>query len=199
MTAHKLQAEAKTVTVTVTVATKDMPTCIQALLRNDHVEVRITDNVSVHQSDLEWSGGTRYQFLLVELAASTIVPITKGGSFVLPAGFVVVKTGVFCGKPAAGCVYANANDVTAALPKPTPILPHYLQQTLKAIACYNSNGKARHREDVGIGKQAWEQFVLELVKLGLCNKNGSLTVDGKNAAHNIDSMIINPYSDKFKG
>lgn len=192
---------------TITVAAKDLPPVLSVLLHKEHVEVTLCDSVEI--GSMQWDGGTRYQYAIVELATGHVKPIVDVrpwpqnmnpiGRVEIPSGFVVVQTGTFCGKPSSGHVYANVADVTAALPKLTPELPHHLQQTLKAIATYNSKGKERHRQDAGISRLDWDWFVQELVKLGLCNKNGSLTVEGKNVARNIDSLIINPYSDKFKG
>ncbi len=174
----------------ITVATKDMPPVLQVLLHKQTCEVVLTDSVTISQCDLEWSGGTRYEYALVELATGIVKPIKSAVTFGWKSGFVVVRTGVFCGKPTNGTVYANAVDVTPALPKPAPTLSHTQQQILKVLSCYNSKGKERFRQDMQIKREVWDVHINDFVNIGLCNKNGSLTIEGKNVARTIPNSII---------
>jgi len=72
-----------------------------------------------------WSGGTRYEFVILRLADYAAVNLTHSydnpfedkahESYSIPDGCAVVETGFFCGKPLGIRIYVNSNTFPKAL------------------------------------------------------------------------------------
>lgn len=194
---------------TITVAKDQLPECIRTYIPSDRIDVTLCTEVTLHST--QWDGGTRNVYRAIHLGTGEIKSLHDTrpwpqnmqamDAVTIPEGCIILQTGTFCGRTSAGHIYARAGDVTPALPKPVDValLPHHLQQVLKAIAEYNSKGREGFRSDVGMSKEKWALYLSFLVERGLCKPNSRLTVAGENLARTIDSMILNPYSDKFKG
>ena len=188
---------------------KTLPQHIRNLLPPAHtVNVVLTDRVALES--IQWSEGSRNVYTLANLDDSTIVkPVTDSrpcpqsmfpiGETQIPPRFVIIKTGTFCGKEATPYIYARAEDVAPQIEKPDVELTHLESQVLYCLACYNSSGRKRFRDDFNISKSRWDSFVESLVDKGLATRRGAVTIEGKNRARKLDDLIVNPYSEKSKG
>lgn len=191
----------------ITVAKNQLPEAIRDLVHGNSVDVHLCESVEI--GSIQWNGGTRAEYTLVELATGKRKPIIDSrpwpqsmwpiGKTELPAGFVIVEGGTFCGKPARGCVYARAADVAPALSKQPIELPHALRQVLAALSQYNSKGRERFRSDAMMSRVTWDNHIAKLCERGLCDKRGVLTVEGKNRTRIINSAILNPFCPEFRG
>lgn len=74
-----------------------------------------------------WEGGSRNTYHAVEIATGRVMPSPQynppqfGGpaqapTVDIPEGVAIVKTGVFCGKPATAFVYIHPNTAAPLLP-----------------------------------------------------------------------------------
>lgn len=93
--------------------------------RKHDVYVHVVETVTL--SGTYWDEGSRDTYTAVNLSTRRAVPAPQwapsqfGGpqaapTVTLPAGVAIVRTGVFCGKPATATVYVRAADVTPFLP-----------------------------------------------------------------------------------
>ena len=191
----------------IAVETAKLPAHIARLVDRKYVDVYLTDSVTIGCQ--QWDSGSRTQYAVASLDdASQVKPVHDPrpwpsnmaplGQTAIAPRFVIVETGVFCGKPATPAIYARPEDISPALAAPKVEIPHKLAQILSALGQYNSVGRKRFRQDFGVSQATWDSAIAQLNGLGYCDKRGALTVDGKNAARQIDSMITNPYSEKSK-
>jgi len=188
------------------VATKDLPPHIAAHVGTREVEIRLTDRVTIGSQ--QWSEGSRDLYHVASLDSATIKPVedvrrwpdnmSALGESYLPPRCLIIKTGTFCGKPATPFIYARESDVSPMLPAPAPELTLQQKQVLYCLACFNSSGRKQFRDDFRVSKESWDSTVAELTGLGLATPRGSATVEGKNAARKLDSLIVNPYSEKSR-
>lgn len=191
----------------ISVETSKLPAHIARIVDRKYVDVYLTDSVTIGCQ--QWDSGSRTQYTVASLDDSSMVkpvhdprpwPLNMAplGSTAIAPRCVVISTGTFCGKPATPTIYARPEDISPSLAAPKPELPFKLAQILSAMSQYNSIGRKRFREDFKVSQTMWDSAVAELAALGYCDKRGALTVDGRNAARQIDSMIVNPYSEKSK-
>lgn len=92
-----------------TVPTKSIP-FVKTLFpgyRKREIRVIVSDSVTLH--DLNWSGGTRSEYIMVDLRRKTTTGIgsksvspwdnkDEGRTIQIPEGHAVVQIGYFCGK-----------------------------------------------------------------------------------------------------
>lgn len=93
--------------------------------RRQKVYINPTGNVTFH--DLNWSGGTRSEYVALTLegercgdmsTANNMAPWAnpvEGKSVDIPKGMCVVQGGYFCGKPSTLTLYINPADVGLSL------------------------------------------------------------------------------------
>lgn len=191
----------------ITVETSKLPAHIAAIVDRKFVDVYLTDSVTIGCQ--QWDSGSRTQYHVASLDDSTMVKpvhdprpwpqnMAPLGTSAIAPRCVVISTGTFCGKPATPVIYARPEDISPALAAPKPELPFKLAQILSAMSQYNSIGRKRFREDFRVSQTAWDSALAELAAMGLCTTRGAITIEGRNAARLIDSMIVNPYSEKSK-
>lgn len=188
---------------------RTLPQHIRNLLPPVHtVNVVLTDRVALES--IQWSEGSRNAYTVANLDDPSVIKhVTDSrpwpqsmfpiGETQIPPRFVIVKTGLFCGRTATPYIYARAEDVAPQIEKPAAQLSHIESQVLYCLACYNSSGRKRFRDDFKVTKERWDSVVESLADKGLATLRGSVTIDGKNAARNLDDLIVNPYSEKSKG
>lgn len=194
-------------TTRITIETAKLPAHIAGLIAGKFVDVVLTDSVTIGCQ--QWDSGSRTQYHVAHLDSPTIKPVHDPrpwpqnmaalGESAIASRFVIVSTGTFCGKPATPVVYARPDDISPALAAPKADLSFRLAQILSALSQYNSVGRKRFRADFNVSQAAWDSAVAELAALGYCDKRGAVTIEGRNAARSIDSMITNPYSEKSRG
>jgi hypothetical protein len=93
-------------------------------------DVNLLATTRVTFMDLNWSGGTRSTYSIVRLednavaslsAWSTLAPWEnphEGSTIDLKPGFLVVRTGFFCGKVSTMTVYVHPSNLTPLLGEP---------------------------------------------------------------------------------
>lgn len=193
---------------TISVSTADLPKHIASLLSPcRHVAVYLMDSVEIGSQ--QWSDGSQDIYTVASLDNADMVkpvedsrpwPMNMGplGKTAIPPRFVIIRTGTFCGKPATPVIYARASDISPQIEKPAPTLSHLEKQVLYCLSAYNSSGRARFRDDFRVSKPHWDSVVASLSSKGLATPRASITVEGRNVARGIDSMIVNPYSNLSK-
>ena len=80
--------------------------------------------------DLNWSGGTRSQYVACTLAGKTLGSASnynamapwdprqiEGQTVDIPPGCCIVRAGTFCGKPSTATIYVNPADMPKLLPQ----------------------------------------------------------------------------------
>ena len=89
------------------------------------VHIRAAENVGLY--DLNWSGGTRSTYTVFTLDGQLVSDTSRysqlhpwdnkaeGAKLPLPEGFVVVRTGFFCGKESKATVYVNPANMPKLL------------------------------------------------------------------------------------
>jgi len=103
----------------------------------------------------------------------------------IPAGCVIAQHTTFCGKDLGVTFYANAADIAPMLPAPTEELPDVLKKVLVITRSLISRARRDEAHRMGISAADYDAAVAELKARGLLNKQGALTLDGKNAAQNL--------------
>ena len=188
----------------ISVSTADLPQhIVDAMPECRHVTVYLTDSVEIGSQ--QWSDGSRDIYTIASLDVADMVkavedsrpwPMNMGplGKTAIPPRFVIIRTGTFCGKPATPVIYARAGDISPQIEKPVPTLSHLEKQVLYCLSAYNSSGRARFRDDFRVSKPHWDSVVASLSSKGLATPRASITVEGRNVARDIDSLIVNPYS-----
>jgi hypothetical protein len=114
----------------------DMAAIIRATFpdyRGRKVKLCAAESVTIHMADLNWSGGSRYQYRGATLSGQSTGSLDKHnatapwdkpvGSFdvPIPAGACVVEHVMFCGKDLGLRIYVNPVDLARYLPKPEAI------------------------------------------------------------------------------
>ncbi|MFM7009054.1 MAG: hypothetical protein ACKO0Z_06925 [Betaproteobacteria bacterium] len=189
------------------VETSKLPAHIAAIIDRKYVEVCLTDSVTIGCQ--QWESGSRTQYHVASLDDSTMVKpvhdprpwpqnMAPLGQTAIAPRCVVISTGTFSGKPATPYIYARPEDISPSLEAPKVELPFKLRQILSAVATYNSVGRKRFREDFRVSQTAWDSAIAELAAMGFCDKRGAITIEGRNAARQINSDITNPYSPQSK-
>ena len=105
---------------------KEFRKFLPADYRKRDVYIRAADSVTL--IDLNWSGGTRsiYSIRTIDGAwvndtsrYSALAPWSnraEGVKLPIPAGFVVVETGYFCGKPMTATICVHPSNMPQLLP-----------------------------------------------------------------------------------
>ncbi len=104
---------------------RDMIRAADPAYRKTSARIHVTDSVTL--SGTYWDGGSRDTYTAVNLSTRRAIsapqydPPQAGGpqaapTVTLPAGVAIVRTGVFCGKPATATVYVRAADIAPLLP-----------------------------------------------------------------------------------
>lgn len=193
---------------TISVSTADLPKHIANMLAPcRHVTVYLTDSVEIGSQ--QWDGGSQDIYTIASLDNADMVkpvedsrpwPMNMGplGKTAIPPRFVIIRTGTFCGRTATPVIYARASDISPQIEKPVPTLSHLEKQVLYCLSAYNSSGRARFRDDFRVSKVIWDSVIASLSSKGLATPRAAITVEGRNAARGIDSMIVNPYSSLSK-
>lgn len=74
--------------------------------------------------DLNWSGGTKSEYIIIELSSLEIKPVTalapwieykEGLGIEIPSGFMVVCHSIFCGQDIGLTFYINPQDASKLL------------------------------------------------------------------------------------
>lgn len=90
--------------------------------------IEAAERVTLH--DLNWGGGTRNQYVAVELAGERVnapeVPApwrhqAEGQTLDIPEGWAVVEHSIFCGVDMGLRVYVNPKNLAALLPAPQEV------------------------------------------------------------------------------
>lgn len=153
-----------------------------------------------------WDGGSRESYSLVEIATGRAVPFSGQTSapwsperrevvFDIPAGFVVVRHSVFCGKDMGVQFTLRPEDAAPLLPKPIELSP-VERIVLIATRSYKASygGQDRYQmaaRDLSYRQGAvmpsrsdWDAAKTALIARGLLDKRGAITVAGRNAIGN---------------
>lgn len=113
---------------TITVPTKSVPFIRKLFPDYKRRDIRIVPTEKVSFYDLNWSGGTRQSYSLVRLADEATLSLAhwsqaapwdnpmEGATMDMKPGFLVVRTGFFCGKPSMLTIHVHPSNLTPLLP-----------------------------------------------------------------------------------
>ena len=104
-----------------TVSVSDVPFVKRLFPGYRKRKVVVKNGSAVTLSNLNWDGGSRSEYFLVDLVRNTVIPIgnntaapwnnpDEGRSVTVEPGTAVVKTGTFCGKPSTMVITFNPAD-----------------------------------------------------------------------------------------
>lgn len=157
---------------------------------------RLSTNIP-SRIDSYWSGGSRDSFVFYELNSGQVLdvhsnhPIFEAGRprdlESLPAGVVLVKRSIFCGKDMGIVIYANINDLTPMIPAKVELSENekiVLQHTKSLKSSYagikNYRFHEAHRK-TKITIEEWDEAKQSLINRKLLNRAGAITASGRNA------------------
>ena len=166
------------------------------------VQVRLTESVSFHGT--QWDGGSRSDYLILDLATDKLVPIPEApflapsalheGSHALSAGFVVAEHCLCCGKDIGIILHVNPATLGRLLPSiQSAEVSQDEKIVLTATRCLKSsyNGVKNYRfveakREAGITLERWEAAKQSCIDKGLLDSRGAITSAGKNASNGLD-------------
>jgi len=136
-----------------------------------------------------WSGGTRHEYTVVDVATGERVSLPSNGfhqpdgESVIPQGYVVVEHGTFCGKRMVPTIHTHPGDLAGALPEPSSLsdsMVRVLCATAQYKNTYGGQTGIRQRHS-GLSLEDWNTTQAEAIDKGFLRKNGSITREGRNA------------------
>lgn len=163
------------------------------------VKLHPTENISF--TGTQWNSGYRRQYKLVKLDDMSLVEIPVApflresqlhdDTFTLPPGVAVV---VFqnAGMRSWLEIHANKDNLLPLLPKDVDLTEDektVLEYTRKFKSSYGGISQYR-RHMSGFSKERWDANKDSLVRKGLLDSRGALTMDGKNVASKLSSTLI---------
>ncbi len=142
--------------------------------------------------DSYWDGGSRDYFVFYNLTDGKVFPLGSNHPFfeagkprdlsTLPAGVLIVKHSIFCGKDHGITIYCNAENLTPFLPAPTTDLTRNQHIVLTATCGLKSFARYDEAQSyTGISKTDYAQAQADLIALGYLNKASAVTPKGRNA------------------
>ncbi len=146
-----------------------------------------------------WDGGSRSFFVFANLATGEVSnscpvqsafdrPIAGLDAVSLPDGFACLEHTISCGKDSGITIHihsANAGKFLPAQVELTRFENIVLAYTRCLKSSYAGQSNYRFREanrETGISVYDWETSKANLITRGFLNKQGALTISGKNAA-----------------
>lgn len=149
-----------------------------------------------HKFQLEsgWSEGSCEKFVIVKLDDMTAVNVSgmdfvgngfnrMGKEFQLPEGFAIVVHATILGKDAGITIFLLADNAAKLIVAPVELTQNekiVLAATRSLKSSYGGMSNYRQKES-GLSLAVWNETSDALKAKGLLAKNGSVTVDGKNA------------------
>ena len=166
------------------------------------VQVRSTESVAF--SDTQWSGGSRSDYRILDLASDKLLSIPEApfmarsalheASHALPAGFVVAEHSRFCGKDIGIILHVNPATLGRLLPSiQSAEVSHDEKIVLTATRTLRSSyGGVKNlrfveaKRETGITLERWEAAKQACIDKGLLDTRGAITSAGKNACNGLD-------------
>jgi hypothetical protein len=163
-------------------------------------QVRTAESVTLH--DNYWSGGTKSDYMGVNLASGEIHSpecSEYGNPFVHPdiptvrlaPGLAIVEHSRFCGKDMGIVIHVHPDNLGKLLPAPTALSEPeriVLWATRSFKAGYGGDPENRYHEarrETSITRDDWTRGKAMAVEKGLLDKRGAITVAGRNAIADI--------------
>lgn len=144
-----------------------------------------------------WDGGSRDYYSFYELSTGKVLDVGSNHHFFesgrpseldsLPAGIVIVKYSIFCGKDMGITIYANSGDLTPMLPPKVDLTPHekivleYTRSYKSSYAGIKNYRFVEAKRTTGVRLDEWEAAKATLIEKKLLNKRGAITPAGRNA------------------
>lgn len=144
-----------------------------------------------------WDGGSRDYYAAVELATLRTVALPDSHPYfdrhsapagiertIIPAGVVIVRHTIFCGKDLGLTVHVRPDDRNPALLPPAVTLTDDQRFVLAITASLKAFARDDERRSYGMPKAVWEAVKAECIAAGYLNKAGAITPAGRNAVGN---------------
>lgn len=177
---------------------RDIPAFLRGGYSGNKFQVRVCETVTIPADAGLWSGGSRSQYVGVDMVSYTRYPLSydntspwnearKEHTVKLEPGKAIVEHSMFCGKDMGLRIYIHPDNATKLLPVKVELDP-VEQLVLNATASYKSsyNGKDRYQMATEYSKNPpsrteWSAAKESLRVKGLLDARGAITVKGKNA------------------
>ena len=181
---------------------KDIPTSLsRAMGGYNGTKFRITGTERVTFHDMQWSGGTRSTYTVVNLETGETKPLQdprafpqnmgQPGSAEIELNWCVVEHSMFCGKDHGLTFHVHPDNMAKLLPEPGTALDPDVEAFLVATSClkntYGGRTNIRFEEAsrvTGINPVQWSVAKRGAIELGYARKNGAITNEGRNAIAN---------------
>lgn len=163
-------------------------------------KVQVMAAESVTLRDLNWSGGTRSQYAGCSLETGRATGNASAGNAAAPwanpyegavvplvAGMALVEHCLFCGKDLGLRIYVHPSMLPKFLPSGGLELTEEEKIVLRCIRSLIESARREYAARDGVSAAQYDRVVEALKVKGLCAKNGSLTLAGKNAAQGLRS------------
>ena len=161
---------------------------------------------SVNPSGMQWSGGSRSSYLVINLENNQVSSITDNRPFPhnqgpvpsidLVPGSAVVEHSIFCGKDMGLTFYIHPDNAPLLLPKQDDDISRnekiVLAYTRALKSSYGGIKNYRFHSakiQTSISLDDWEAAKTSLIEKKLLRKNGAITPNGRN----IDTSEFRPY------
>lgn len=171
------------------------------VLRKDYAgtkfRVRVQSGVHINAGVMQWCGGSRSTFSLIELSTGKTRPIVDRRpypenqigmfEFEIPTGWVFCEHQTFCGRDHGLIFYVNPDNAAQLLPSADTLDDDSLIVIGATCHLKNSYGGrtdirfAEASERYGIDRDRWNKARGALISSGHLRKNGSVTPKGRNA------------------
>lgn len=172
---------------------KDVPQVILNAFPNYRGrKFRVDQGTKVRLVDAYWSGGTKSDYVAVNLAtgerfaADRVIenPLrcSQTPEVEIPVGCVIVRHSRFCGKDMGLVIYVRPENVAGMLPEPAD-LSEDEKRVLYYTRAYKSsyNGITRQQQS-GMPIDRWNAAKEKLIAGKYLNQRGAITPKGRNAS-----------------
>ena len=162
---------------------------------------RITDHEEVSLHNMQWDGGSRSTYTVVNLDTGETKPVTdprpwpenmsSAKAVTIEHNWCVVEHAIFCGKDSGLTFHVHPDNMAKLLPEPGKALAPDVEAFLVATSClkntYGGRTNIRFEEaarTTGITADRWDTAKSQAIELGYARKNGAITNEGRNAIAN---------------
>ena len=136
--------------------------------------VRIVKAESHEIANPEFSAGTRIVTNMYQCS------MADGSAILDHPDSAVATSGSFRGKTAPVTIYVHQDRFERLKPASGPPISDEEMGILRAIATYNSRGRADYRAENDVSKETWKATIEHLARLGLTTVRGAITTFGRN-------------------
>ena len=176
---------------------KDVPPAMLGAYKGNKIEAESCTSVDIPFDAGLWSSGTRYHYISLDIASGRMFPLAgqdsspwdenrKARTIDLLPGQAIVCQSVFCGRNMGLTYYMRPDDFAKIVPSDSGVaLCDVEKRVLRIIAGYKAFARNDEFRRAGIEAGESDAIKARLIKLGLLNKAGAITISGRNACEGV--------------